>query len=68
MPPYRLARLNPEQIAAIESLENELGLTLVAYEPATDQSAGNETASADDRFVLDALVDDYRTYDPHLGY
>lgn len=67
MPPYRLAQLNAEQFSAIENLENELGLTLVAYEPESTQERQTESA-ADDGFVLDALVDDYRTFDPHIGY
>jgi hypothetical protein len=33
MPPYRLAELSAEQMQMIENLENEIGLTLVAYEP-----------------------------------
>lgn len=68
MPPYRLAQLSPGQMMAIEGLENELGLTLVAYEPeAAAVRDGTEAMSdADDNLVLDALNDTYRTYDPHI--
>lgn len=69
MPPYKLARLSDEQMAAIESLENEIGITLVAYEPICD--AVRDTASqnltqgeAQDDWMTDALLDNYRTYDP----
>ncbi|MBP2019342.1 hypothetical protein J2Z79_002769 [Symbiobacterium terraclitae] len=41
MPPYRLAQLTDEQLALIEALENDLGLTLVAWEP-TDEAPGDE--------------------------
>ncbi len=67
MPPYRLAHLDGDQQMAIENLENELGLTLVAYEPACDavrESATNQVDEAERDLVLDALVDTYRTYDP----
>lgn len=30
---YTLADLNPNEFEAIERLENQLGLTLIAYEP-----------------------------------
>ncbi|MDF2630030.1 MAG: hypothetical protein K0R39_3861 [Symbiobacteriaceae bacterium] len=70
MPPYRLANLTPDQMMSIESLENEMGLTLVAYEPmaeaARDAGANNLTADYSDDLVLDALNDTYRTYDPHI--
>lgn len=69
MPPYRLARLSDEQMAMIESLENEIGITLVAYEPMCDDV--RDTASpnltrgeAQDEAMTDALLDTYRTYDP----
>lgn len=68
MPPYRLAHLNPDQMMSIENLENDLGLTLIAWEPkeGADTATNNSpTASADD-LVLDALNDTYRTYDPHI--
>lgn len=35
MIPYRIARLSDSQLVQIESLENEIGVTLIAYEPAT---------------------------------
>lgn len=71
MPPYRLARLSDEQMSAIESLQNEMGVTLVAYEPmceAVRESAADNLESGDDGLVLDALNDTYRTYDPHYFY
>jgi len=39
MPPYRLAQLTDEQLALIEALENDLGLALVAWEPAEETAA-----------------------------
>lgn len=36
MSAYRLARLSEEQMAMIERLENEIGVTLIAYEPLCD--------------------------------
>ena len=70
MPPYRLAHLTPDQMMSIESLENEMGVTLVAYEPmcdaVRDSATNNLTAEYSDDLVLDALNDTYRTYDPHI--
>ncbi|HYF76907.1 MAG TPA: hypothetical protein VD973_07245 [Symbiobacteriaceae bacterium] len=70
MPPYRLAHLTPDQMMSIESLENEMGVTLVAYEPmcdaVRDSATNNLTADYSDDLVLDALNDTYRTYDPHI--
>jgi hypothetical protein len=69
MPPYRLADLTPGQMTALENMENELGLTLIAYEPAgraAGDSAANNYADAEESLVLDALNDTYRTYDPQI--
>lgn len=70
MPPYRLAHLTPDQMMTIESLENEMGLTLVAYEPMAeaqhDPATNNLSIGYGDDLVLDALNDTYRTYDPHI--
>lgn len=70
MPPYRLAHLTPDQMMAIEGLENEMGVTLVAYEPmcdaVRDSATNNLTPDYGDDLVLDALNDTYRTYDPHI--
>lgn len=71
MPPYRLAHLSPDQMQSLENLENEIGVTLVAYEPMCDAVRGSATANVDatdaeENLVLDALNDTYRTYDPHL--
>lgn len=67
MPPYRLAHLSPDQMLSIENLEDEIGVTLVAYEPATGGDAmTNNLADDSDSLVLDALNDTYRTYDPHI--
>lgn len=67
MPTYRLAHLSPEQMTAIESLENEIGLTLVAYEPMCDAVRDGAKARLDeDTSVLDGLVDTYRTEDPEI--
>lgn len=74
MPPYRLARLSDEQMTMVESLENEIGVTLVAYEPACDAVRATATQDVDrtkapddlmtDDLTTDALLDSYRTYDP----
>jgi hypothetical protein len=67
MPPYKLAHLDGDQMNAIENLENELGITLVAYEPMCDavrDSAANNLNDGESDLVMDALVDTYRTYDP----
>lgn len=62
MSAYRLARLSEEQMAMIERLENEIGVTLIAYEPLCD--AVRKDAERGAQQVQDALVDTYRTYDP----
>jgi hypothetical protein len=69
MPPYKLARLSDEQMMKIESLENDIGVTLVAYEPACDaiRDSAMQNLSpneAQDDLMTDALLDTYRTYDP----
>lgn len=68
MPPYRLAHLTPDQMAAIEGLENDLGLTLVAYdsEPGAYPEPPNyqEEFSEELDYPLDAILESYRTYDP----
>jgi hypothetical protein len=69
MPPYKLARLSDEQMMKIESLENDIGVTLVAYEPADDAIRNSATQNlspneAQDDLMTDALLDTYRTYDP----
>lgn len=68
MPPYRLAHLSPDQMMALESMENELGVTLVAYEPMCDavRDSATNNLDAEDDLVADALVDTYRTYDPQI--
>jgi hypothetical protein len=67
MPPYRIAHLEGDQMQAIENLENQLGLTLIAWEPqAGSEGATNSAAADNDDLVLDALNDTYRTYDPHI--
>jgi len=66
MPPYRLADLSPDQMMSLESLENEIGVTLVAYEPSPESDRESATSSMESDLVLDALNDTYRTYDPHI--
>ena len=68
MPPYRLAHLSPDQMLSIESLENEIGVTLIAWEPSgeTNRDPVASYMDAEENLVLDALNDTYRTYDPHL--
>ncbi|HWI64156.1 MAG TPA: hypothetical protein VNT75_20145 [Symbiobacteriaceae bacterium] len=68
-PNYRLAHLTPDQMLSIENLENDLGITLIAWEP--NGQGGRDTATNNletdaDGLVLDALNDTYRTYDPHI--
>jgi hypothetical protein len=63
MPPYRLAHLNPEMHTAISNLEDEIGVTLVAYEPISE--ADSESAT-DDGDALDGILDSYRTFDPQI--
>lgn len=69
MPPYKLARLSDEEMMKIESLENEMGVTLVAYEPMCDalRDAANQgltRGEGQEDLTSDALLDTYRTYDP----
>ncbi|MFZ5814098.1 MAG: hypothetical protein ACOY93_02170 [Bacillota bacterium] len=69
MPPYKLARLSDEQMMMLEALENEIGVTLVAYEPACDGLRDAATqrldqGEAQEDLMTDALLDTYRTYDP----
>lgn len=70
MPPYRLAHLTPDQMLSLQSLESDMGLALVAYEPLSDatrdSATNNLTADYGDDLVLDALNDTYRTFDPHI--
>ncbi|HYG59835.1 MAG TPA: hypothetical protein VD902_17360 [Symbiobacteriaceae bacterium] len=71
MQPYRVASLSHDQLMSIEKLENNIGVTLVAYEPAHAKTGHGATsnvkaADADENLVLDALNDTYRTYDPHI--
>lgn len=65
MMPYRIANLSPDQMQAIENLENQLHVTLVAYEPerATDESAADEDLSAAASVTQD-LLDAYQDYGP----
>ena len=68
-PSYRLADLSPDQMGAIERLENNIHVTLIAYEPMCDAVRDSATASVDlseDYEALDALNDTYRTFDPHI--
>lgn len=65
MPTYRLANLSHDQMTALERMEHEIGVTLVAYEPAGDNAATNNV-DADENLVTDALLDTYRTYDPEI--
>ncbi|MGE5674763.1 MAG: hypothetical protein ACM3XM_12980 [Mycobacterium leprae] len=62
MPPYRLANLDPDQLMQIEQLENELGLTLIAWEP--DGGANQTVTEEANNFPTDAILDTYETYDP----
>jgi len=69
MPPYHLARLSEEQLMKIESLENEIGVTLVAYAPegagAPEETTQRFHVGEEQRDLIDdALLDTYRTYDP----
>jgi len=68
MPPFRLAHLSPEQMSSVERLEHDLHLTLIAWEPEAGAETGpSATAATQDQErdpILDALVDDYRTFDP----
>jgi hypothetical protein len=69
LPPYRLAHLSAEQMGALEDLEHEIGVTLVAYEPSAGPVAHTATgavANNENDLVLDALVDTYRTHDPYI--
>jgi hypothetical protein len=59
---YRLARLSPDQMEAIDRLEQQLGVTLIAYEQGrpTEQDPGFHSVH---NSILDALNDDYRSVD-----
>lgn len=63
MPPYRLANLNPDQMMQIEQLENELGFTLIAYEPEAEGISGQAAFHEVHDQILDTLNDDYRSED-----
>ncbi|HEY3364104.1 MAG TPA: hypothetical protein VGK74_03480 [Symbiobacteriaceae bacterium] len=66
-PSYRLADLSPDQMGAIERLENNIHVTLIAYQPMSDAVRDSATAAAgpgEDNEALDALNDTYRTFDP----
>jgi len=60
MPQYRLARLSDEQFAKLEALEHELGLTLIAYEPAA--GAGRDDQDAQVSSITDAVVNAYQSH------
>jgi hypothetical protein len=68
MPPYRLAHLNPEMHTAIENLEDEIGVTLVAYEPVGEADCESASASINDDgdVTTDGTLDTYRTFDPQI--
>lgn len=44
---YRVAELNSQQLQAIEQMENRLGLTLIAWEPAARPPERRETEAGD---------------------
>jgi|GEM_PF-3105648 len=71
-PVYRIANLNDQQLEAIEGLENDLGVTLIAWEPSGDRLRNNEDARPSANFfeddgdtALQGLLDTYRSFDPH---
>jgi hypothetical protein len=54
-------------MGAIERLENNIHVTLIAYQPMSDAVRDSATAAAgpgEDNEALDALNDTYRTFDP----
>lgn len=57
---YHLADLSKEQMRQLARFEHDLGLTLIAYAPGERRVSGNHEGEDS---ILDALVDDYRTYD-----
>lgn len=60
-----IASLTAEQMRQLRQAEEATGLVLIAYEPgreAQDQARSRDGEDA----VLDAIVDDYRTYDRYL--
>lgn len=59
--PYRLANLTPDQMMRLENLENELGVTLIAYDEAERGSATDPGFHEVHSSILDALNDDYRS-------
>lgn len=69
MPPYRIATLNPEQLTEIERLEEELGVTLIAWEP-NRQTQPGESPSWDEgkQSVIDALNSTYQVGEFGDGY
>lgn len=69
MPPYRLAHLTPDQMLSIEELENELGLTLIAYEPGSGPAGQQVDQASNPRegfAYLDSVGDLYEHFDPHI--
>lgn len=46
MPSYRLAQLTDQQFRQIEALENNLGLTLIAWEPVLGSESGPTSSTA----------------------
>jgi len=57
---FHLADLSKDQMSQLERFEHDLGLTLIAYAPGESKGAGKQEGEDS---VMDALVDDYRTYD-----
>lgn len=58
MPPYRLARLSDEQLMKIEALENEIGTTLIAYEPAATAEPRGMTQDIFDSAPLEDVLNE----------
>lgn len=71
MPPYRIADLSPQQLGAIENLEDQLGVTLVAWASAgssEEQERGRSDWEQGERAVIDALNSTYEVGEFGDGY
>lgn len=60
MPPYHLANLSPGQLAAIEHVEQDLNLILIAYHQEPENAADPAFHEVHDS-ILHALSDTYRS-------
>lgn len=67
MPRYGIASLSAQQMETLRRAEAEVGAVLIAYRPSSHGREGSGPSHVEDApTALEAIVDDYRTYDPYL--